>query len=375
MPSLWDLLCVSRQKYSTHDTSNSRLQRRWEEPAEDDQSEADHYVRPHYSFQRGAESFSEDSLTWVVSDRRRPMTELVSRESEEGDVFSTGLKDRSAHDRSNRRKKQPQWTRPLSQAFKHGRSKKTKSNERKRDVDNEGKRRHVQDIFLDNSQYHDATHPSLNTSSVSLTSSYSAHSSRSKRRSQENSRPRQTESMYQYTPRSVDDNAISAALFGNRMDDFIHDPSWNRAIDRFAASPTSGSSFSFSEQSVQSPDKLRAPPRKSSSPRGSDGSVMYPPAEFEASWPNEKIETMKGSQSHDILTSNLTGASSSFDRNEKRSDCVFEWGQADGERRGGFNVGVLSVQGEADDFEEGQPGSGPGVDIEKLFSSNGDVLY
>ena len=390
MPSLWDLLCVSRQKYTTHDPPNRRLHRRQEEPrTEDDQSEADYDTQPHYSFRRGAEPYSQDSLIWLVGDgqcpRREPMTEIVRQGREGGEelaggVLGTGLKDRSSLDRSNHRKKQPQQqTRPLSQASNQGRSKKTKSNEKKKqDCDADGKRRHVQDIFLDDSRHRDEARHSRNTSSVSLTpSSYSAHSGRSKtRRSQENSRPRQqTESMYQYTPRSVNDSAISAALFGNRIDDFVHDPGWNRAMDRFAASPTSGSSLSFSEHSVPSPDEPTASPySRFSSSQGDYGNVTRSSSRLEWSSPKDRNRTTSGSPSHVILTSNLSDSSSSFYVDGKVSDCFFDWRNADYER-GGFDVGVLGVQGEVDDLDEVQSGPRHALDIEKLFSSNGDVLY
>ena len=95
---------------------------------------------------------------------------------------------------------------------------------------------------------------------------------------------------------------------------------------------------------------------------------------LEWSSPKDRNRTTSGSPSHVILTSNLSDSSSSFYVDGKASDCFFDWRNADYER-GRFDVGVLGVQGEVDDLDEVQSGPRHALDIEKLFSSNGDVLY
>ncbi|XP_070198975.1 uncharacterized protein [Littorina saxatilis] len=431
MPSLWDLLCVSRQKYTTHgDSGKSPPHHRMM----DNKGDVEYYIQPQHHFQR---ELQRDSLSWFASGGRHSRTTSVSqtdgRGNDSGSVISS-LMDRSAGDRTYEKKRRTPHARQLSGVSNERRRKQAESDERKKKKQEAviaGRRRHVQDIFVDN---HEPGFRSRNTSSASLTSSHSAHSNRSQQKSVDKPRrsrqrdsgvnrqpqsdlPGRTrrqsskdslgfdihnDSMYQYTPRSVDDKAISAALFGQTQDDFVHDPAWNRAMDRFAASPatTSNSSFAFSEQNShrapssgvpspagqspagfygntsrrqseqdsRSPDWGRAFQRVAS--QGSDGNLMYVVPEVTPPSPRSRGATGSVStHSGIVLTSSMLGVPS--DTNTEAADTSA--GAADRNHNSVF-TDLLHMQG--NDSADGiQFSEGINPDVERLFCSGGDVLY
>ncbi|XP_076449349.1 uncharacterized protein LOC143285806 [Babylonia areolata] len=395
MPSLWDLLCVSRQhKYTTHAKSNKRhpQQSTWEDPPYYDPANAEYYIQPDVSLSRRADhttpsqtapshyvnhppsppqSSKEDFGVWEsprgdprlspswYDEVRSPQSgrDIALREGEGSDARPALLS----------KSQQDFQALPSSPGGGHLVSS-GRQNMVERDPE-PGKRRHVRDIFADlSTQPEDNRYRSLPTGATSVStytpygdwdwgsglepsgprrssgsasrpepqsprygqipgsrqSSGLSHTTQSGQTSpfpqtappQQIPRHRQAgpakqtspgyppalgswqssgltqtsgsrpsprakppESMHQYSPRTVSDTAISAALFGNRMDDFVHDPGWNRAIDRFAASPTSTSTatsaFPFENKTLPPPSTKPPSPRKTVSPKDSDGNVTF----------------------------------------------------------------------------------------------------
>ena len=403
MPSLWDLLCVSRQKYTTGHTSTKRRppRQKWEDPRHQDGADTNYYLQPEYHFHRRApEPYSRDSPPWHddghSSGKNRPNARIeeilrdgLGKDRESIPLLKGKPRSRRGEHRKEQGPGQPQRGPSLDPpVHNHGGVRQTSPEHSRRDrYSSSGRRRHVQDIFAEvrqqQQQYQqNARYLPSNTGSTSLPSSPSGQP-----QSGRSSRPRQTESMYQYSPRTVNDTAVSAALFGNRIDDFVHDPGWNRAIDRFAASPTSptsNSSFSFNNDR----GFLLAPDRSSSQPasdnfffgrdvHGNSNTPRPPSGQSRVSSPRywtEETPTPHSPYSH-VSGSVLQGTASTLAETEHRTDRAADSRRSEREREVFRLQDVFRPQEQSYNGGQAASNRGSGVDIEKLFSVNGDVLY